>query len=39
MFDISNSLLRIAITAPAAREKLNYQRMETLGDAVLKIIT
>ena len=39
MFDISISLLRIAITAPAAGEKLNYQRMETLGDTVLKIVT
>ena len=38
MFDIPNSLLRIAITAPAAREKLNYQCMETLGDTVIKII-
>ena len=39
MFDIPIPLLRIAITAPAAGEKLNYQRMETLGDTVLKIIT
>jgi endoribonuclease Dicer len=39
IFDIPISLLRIAITAPAAGEKLNYQRMETLGDTVLKIIT
>jgi endoribonuclease Dicer len=39
MFDIPVSLLRIAVTAPAAGEKLNYQRMETLGDTVLKIIT
>ena len=39
IFDIPIPLLRIAITAPAAGEKLNYQRMETLGDTVLKIIT
>ena len=39
IFDIPISLLRIAVTAPAAGEKLNYQRMETLGDTVLKIIT
>ena len=39
MFDIPISLLRTAVTAPAAGEKLNYQRMETLGDTVLKIIT
>jgi dsRNA-specific ribonuclease len=39
IFDIPISLLRTAITAPAAGEKLNYQRMETLGDTVLKIIT
>jgi dsRNA-specific ribonuclease len=39
IFDIPISLLRIVITAPAAGEKLNYQRMETLGDTVLKIIT
>ena len=38
MFDIPISLLRTAVTAPAAGEKLNYQRMETLGDTVLKII-
>lgn len=37
--DVPISLLRIAVTTPAAGEKLNYQRMETLGDAVLKIIT
>ena len=39
IFDIPISLLRIAVTAPAAGEKLNYQRMETLGDTVLKFIT
>lgn len=39
IFDIPISLLRIAVTAPAAGEKLNYQRMETLGDTVLKYIT
>ena len=39
IFDVPISLLRIAVTAPAAGEKLNYQRMETLGETVLKIIT
>ena len=39
MFDIPISLLKIAVTAPSTGEKLNYQRMETLGDTVLKIIT
>ena len=39
IYDIPISLLRTAVTAPAAGEKLNYQRMETLGDTVLKIIT
>ncbi|KAF8814056.1 P-loop containing nucleoside triphosphate hydrolase protein [Phlegmacium glaucopus] len=39
MFDIPISLLRIAVTAPVSGEKLNYQRMETLGDTVLKFIT
>ncbi|KAF8165137.1 hypothetical protein B0H34DRAFT_830272 [Crassisporium funariophilum] len=32
-------LLTVAITAPASGEKLNYQRMETLGDTVLKFVT
>ena len=39
IFDIPISLLRIAVTAPSTGEKLNYQRMETLGDTVLKFIT
>ncbi|KAI0338992.1 P-loop containing nucleoside triphosphate hydrolase protein [Trametopsis cervina] len=29
-------LLRTAITAPASQERQNYQRLETLGDTVLK---
>ncbi|KDR84248.1 hypothetical protein GALMADRAFT_133594 [Galerina marginata CBS 339.88] len=36
---VSLSLLTVAITAPSSGEKLNYQRMETLGDTVLKFIT
>ena len=32
------SLLVTAITAPSSGEKLNYQRMETLGDTVLKFM-
>jgi endoribonuclease Dicer len=39
IFDIPIPLLKIAITAPVTGEKLNYQRMETLGDTVLKIVT
>ena len=39
IFDIPISLLRTAVTAPSTGEKLNYQRMETLGDTVLKFIT
>lgn len=33
------SLLIPAISAPAAGERENYQRLETLGDAVLKYVT
>ncbi|KAF8878584.1 hypothetical protein CPB84DRAFT_1794024 [Gymnopilus junonius] len=32
-------LLTIALTAPASGERQNYQRMETLGDTVLKFVT
>ncbi|KAI1794925.1 P-loop containing nucleoside triphosphate hydrolase protein [Ganoderma leucocontextum] len=32
-------LLVTAITAPAAQERFHYQRLETLGDTVLKFIT
>ena len=35
---ISTPLLTVAITAPASGERLNYQRMETLGDTVLKLM-
>ena len=31
-------LLRTAITAPVAQDIVNYQRLETLGDTVLKFI-
>ncbi|EPQ54406.1 P-loop containing nucleoside triphosphate hydrolase protein [Gloeophyllum trabeum ATCC 11539] len=31
--------LSTAITAPVSQEKTNYQRMETLGDTVLKFLT
>jgi endoribonuclease Dicer len=32
-------LLTMALTAPVAHARLNYQRLETLGDTVLKLIT
>ena len=31
-------LLRAAITAPVSQERANYQRLETLGDTVLKFV-
>lgn len=34
--DIPTSLLATAMTAPLSQEHYNYQRMETLGDTVLK---
>jgi hypothetical protein len=36
--DIPLSLLTIAITAPSSNNGVNYQRLETLGDAVLKFV-
>lgn len=36
--DVPRSLLVTAITAPAAQERFHYQRLETLGDTVLKFI-
>ncbi|KAI6044733.1 hypothetical protein EDC04DRAFT_2639245 [Pisolithus marmoratus] len=36
--NISTSLLIPAITAPAADDLINYQRLESLGDAVLKFV-
>ena len=33
------SYLATAITAPASQERVHYQRLETLGDTVLKFIT
>ncbi|THG98355.1 hypothetical protein EW026_g3818 [Hermanssonia centrifuga] len=36
--DIPFSLLRTALTAPVSQEPTNYQRLETLGDTVLKYI-
>lgn len=32
------SLLKTALTAPVSQEAVNYQRLETLGDTVLKFI-
>ena len=36
--NIPMNLLRAAITAPVSQERVNYQRLETLGDTVLKFI-
>jgi endoribonuclease Dicer len=38
LFDISLPLLIVATTSPASQEKNNYQRLETLGDTVLKFV-
>ncbi|KAL0955017.1 hypothetical protein HGRIS_003938 [Hohenbuehelia grisea] len=38
LLDIPASALLPAITAPAASEHFNYQRLETLGDTVLKFV-
>jgi len=35
---IPMTLLRAAITAPVSQEHINYQRLETLGDTVLKFV-
>ncbi|ESK92116.1 rna helicase rnase [Moniliophthora roreri MCA 2997] len=36
--EIPNDILKVAITAPVSQEPKNYQRLETLGDTVLKFI-
>ncbi|KAF9222860.1 P-loop containing nucleoside triphosphate hydrolase protein [Gyrodon lividus] len=36
--DIPSSFLTTAVTAPVAEDLINYQRLETLGDAVLKFV-
>jgi len=36
--EIPLSLLKVAITAPSSNDGVNYQRLETLGDAVLKFV-
>ncbi|KAH0578155.1 hypothetical protein H2248_004119 [Termitomyces sp. 'cryptogamus'] len=38
LYDIPNSLLLTAMTAPVSGERTNYQRLETLGDTVLKFL-
>ncbi|THU86774.1 P-loop containing nucleoside triphosphate hydrolase protein [Dendrothele bispora CBS 962.96] len=35
---IPDDLLTVAITAPVSQERQNYQRLETLGDTVLKFV-
>lgn len=39
LLSIPLNLLAVATTAPAAQERFNYQRLEMLGDTVLKFIT
>ncbi|KAG6876294.1 hypothetical protein C0993_004231 [Termitomyces sp. T159_Od127] len=38
LYDIPDSLLLTAMTAPVSGEPSNYQRLETLGDTVLKFV-
>lgn len=38
LVSIPLSLLTVAITAPSSNDRHNYQRLETLGDAVLKFV-
>jgi endoribonuclease Dicer len=38
LYDIPLQLLSVATTAPVSQEKYNYQRLETLGDTVLKFV-
>ncbi|KAF9264929.1 P-loop containing nucleoside triphosphate hydrolase protein [Marasmius fiardii PR-910] len=38
LFELSEELLTVALTAPVSQERKNYQRLETLGDAVLKYV-
>ena len=39
LYGIPLELLTVATTAPVSQEKHNYQRLETLGDTVLKFVT
>ncbi|KAK0199227.1 ribonuclease III domain-containing protein, partial [Desarmillaria ectypa] len=38
LYAIPSQLLTIAMTAPSSQERYNYQRLETLGDTVLKYL-
>ncbi|KAG7444682.1 P-loop containing nucleoside triphosphate hydrolase protein [Guyanagaster necrorhizus] len=38
LYAISPQLLTVAMTAPLSQERHNYQRLETLGDTVLKYL-
>ncbi|KAK0214136.1 hypothetical protein IW262DRAFT_1516191, partial [Armillaria fumosa] len=38
LYAITSRLLAVAITAPSSQERYNYQRLETLGDTVLKYL-
>ncbi|KAF8876387.1 hypothetical protein BD779DRAFT_1677791 [Infundibulicybe gibba] len=39
LFNIPPPLVTAAMTAPVSQERVNYQRMETLGDTVLKFVS
>ncbi|KAK0193304.1 ribonuclease III domain-containing protein [Armillaria mellea] len=38
LYAIPSQLMTIAMTAPSSQERYNYQRLETLGDTVLKYL-
>ncbi|KAG7442304.1 P-loop containing nucleoside triphosphate hydrolase protein [Guyanagaster necrorhizus] len=38
LYAISPQLLTVAMTAPSSQERYNYERLETLGDTVLKYL-
>lgn len=38
LYTVPRSLLQVAMTAPVSQEHTNYQRLETLGDTVLKFV-
>ncbi|KAF8891292.1 hypothetical protein BD779DRAFT_1670921 [Infundibulicybe gibba] len=38
LYGLPTQLLTVALTAPVSQERVNYQRLETLGDTVLKLV-